>query len=364
MSDKILIVKTENDKELNKFQRAFNANIQKINELKLQLSVNTAIFEKTRIKVASEIMPVQRKYLDKHVQLVFLFDSHYEDKFFKKKEKEKIADLIVNKCLDLMHSNPDEALGAIYEKYSLIIDPDYTKQTEEEEADLMKKMVGNMFGVDLDDAEFDPNDLDSVQEAVWEKMQEKNANKPKTKKQLEREEKQKEEELNVSKAAKSIYKDLVKSFHPDREQDEAEKLRKTEIMKRITAAFKKDDLYELLKLKIELLGSTINEMTSADTELKYYNKMLREQINELEAAPWQLNSHAKGLFPNQRSDFFMHFGKNENRVDTIIKTESNKLKNALKELEKNMIVLKEKQNVRDFLREYEIEEEDYDSFFF
>jgi hypothetical protein len=29
-----------------------------------------------------------------------------------------------------------------------------------------------------------------------------------------------------------------------------------------------------------------------------------------------------------------------------------------------MIVLKEKQNVRDFLREYEIEEEDYDSFFF
>jgi hypothetical protein len=368
MSDQILIVKNENEKELNKFQRAFNANIQKINDLKLKLSHNTELFEKTRVRVMGEVVPLQHKYLDKHVQLVKLYDRHYEDSFFKKKEKEKLADLIFNKCEELMGSIKDEEFRAIYEKYAAILDPDFEEEENDEdasesEAEQLKAMMERFYGVDLGDVELDPNDPESVERIVREKLEAQQPQKKKSQKQIEREEKQKEEELNVSKAAKSIYKDLVKVFHPDREQDEAEKLRKTEVMKRITAAFQKDDLFELLKLKFELLGSSLNQLTTPDTELKYYNKMLREQINELEGELWQLHSQANGLFPNLPNDFFNFYAKDKQRLDAAINTESNKAKKALKKLESDMLILSEKQNVREYLKGYQIVEID-DHYFF
>ena len=42
--------------------------------------------------------------------------------------------------------------------------------------------------------------------------------------------------------------DLVKALHPDREPDEAEKLRKTELLKQVTTAYQANELLTLLRL--------------------------------------------------------------------------------------------------------------------
>ncbi|MGL4630798.1 MAG: hypothetical protein ACRCVT_06275 [Leadbetterella sp.] len=365
MSDQILIVNNQDEKPLNKTQKSFNDNIKKIHTLKETLQQHTTLFELARTKIIKELSPIERKNLEAHLQLTHVFDSHYEDKFFKKKEKEKLADIVYNRCSDLMGKLEDESLEELYEKYEEILglseEEEDDEYSETEESELMKNMLENMFGIDLKDTEIDPNDLEGIENTLREKLDAQQPQKKKTKKQLEREEKQKEEELNISNAAKAIYKELVKGFHPDREQNEAEKLRKTEIMKRITAAYKKDDLYELLNLKIELLGKELSGLTTPDAELKYYNKMLREQIKELETSLWQVSQEANHLFPRQRYDFFYMYGKDPKKLDTYIRTEHNRIKKSNKELEDEIIALKNKEYARVFLKDYEID--DYDDFY-
>jgi len=53
------------------------------------------------------------------------------------------------------------------------------------------------------------------------------------------------------KSLNSIYKQLVKAFHPDLEQDAEQKNRKEELMKRVTCAYEKDDLHTLLAIENE-----------------------------------------------------------------------------------------------------------------
>lgn len=77
--------------------------------------------------------------------------------------------------------------------------------------------------------------------------------------------------------------DLVKAFHPDREPDEAEKVRKTEIMHRVIAAYEKSDVLALFRLQLEFerIDQTHLEALAED-QLKYYNKILRQQAQELD----------------------------------------------------------------------------------
>ncbi|MGA7951760.1 MAG: molecular chaperone DnaJ, partial [Thiobacillaceae bacterium] len=72
-------------------------------------------------------------------------------------------------------------------------------------------------------------------------------------------------------------------LHPDREPDQQERDRKTELMQRINQAYDKKNLLLLLELQLELEHidqATINNITAG--RLKHYNKILKEQLNELE----------------------------------------------------------------------------------
>lgn len=75
----------------------------------------------------------------------------------------------------------------------------------------------------------------------------------------------------------------MKQLHPDAEQDEQKKAWKTEMMKKVTEAYEKDDFYTLLQLQLELNIIDEEHLGKLSTEqLKYYNKILNEQIIELE----------------------------------------------------------------------------------
>ena len=101
----------------------------------------------------------------------------------------------------------------------------------------------------------------------------------KTKKQLEKEAHQQEEEALASKSVQEVYRKLVAALHPDREPDPDEQKRKTELMQRVNIAYGKKDLLLLLALQLEIEQidpAHLNHI--ADSRLKYFNKILKEQL--------------------------------------------------------------------------------------
>ena len=360
-----LILTQKSGKDLSKLQKQFNANVKKINDLKQKLVEEETALRHIMTRIQADIMPLQDKHNGALVEMVYVFDKHHDDAFFKKKEKAKIADFIVTKSQELIMELGHDELKPIYDKYADESFDTMNAEAESATAEMMKSMMQSMFGVEIDD-DADVSDPQKMQAYVAQKMAEKQeaaearqATKKKTAKQMEREEKAKEETKNISKAARSIYTDLVKAFHPDRELDEVERDRKTEIMKRVTEAYGNDDLFELLRLKIELQGTDIEAMALADEQLKYYNKILKEQINELEQSRWQLQMQASGG-PMGGQDLFARFGGDEKTMKGKFTREMNRLKKQTQALERDIDELKIKENMRMFLKSYEIQDMDDD----
>jgi hypothetical protein len=366
MSHKALTITQKSEKDLSKLQKQFNANVKKINELKQRLKDDGEQLRKIVTRIQSDIIPAEHKHFEKITELVFVFDKHHDDPFFKKKEKAKIADFIINKSQELIETTGNEDLKTLYDKYADEPFDEMDAEAENATAEMMKNMMSSMFGIDFDD-DADVSDPQKMQEYMERKMEEKQteaqakkANKKKTDKQIEKEEKIKEEAKNISKAARSIYTDLVKAFHPDRERDETERDRKTEIMKKVTQAYEDDDLFELLRLKIELQGADIDSLTMADEQLKYYNKILKEQVRELEESLWQLRMQGTG--PMGGEDLLSRFGGDEKSMKAKITRQVNKLKNNIKMVEQDILTLGVKENMRRFLKDYQIQDDFDDDF--
>ena len=368
MSHQSLIITQKSAKDLSKLQKQFNANVKKINELKQRLADDTEQIKTIVTRIQTEVIPFEKKHNEKIVELVYVFDKHHDDTFFKKKEKEKMADFILNHCHDLIHAGFDD-LKAVHDKYADDSFDEMDAESDDTASEMLKDMMKNMFGIEVDD-DVDVSDPHKLQEYMAQKMDEKaeeakeaaearKANKKKTDKQLEKEAKLKEEAKNISKAARSIYTDLVKAFHPDRELDEAEKLRKTEIMKKVTQAYEDDDLFELLRLKIELQGTDIESLTMADEQLKYYNKILKEQVNELENNLWQLRIGASGPMGMMGGgmDLFQKFGGDVKQMKAKFTREINRMKKGIQALETEILSLTPRENMRRYLKNYEIEED-------
>jgi hypothetical protein len=364
MQHESLILTQKTGKELSKQQKKFNDSVKKINDLKQKIERDTQQLKTIMGRVHADIVPLQQKHNNTMGDLVLVFDKHYSDTFFKKKEKEKMADFITNTAYELLEELDREDLKQVYEKYAEESYDETNAQAESATAEMMKNLMGLMFGVDIDD-DADLSDPAKAREYMAQKMAEKQAefeakkaNKKKTAKQLEREEKAKEETKNVSKAARTIYTDLVKAFHPDREPDENERARKTEIMKQVTEAYGNDDLFELLRLKIELQGADIEAITMAEDQLKYYNKILKDQIQELEQTHWQIQMQGSGEMGNG-PDLFAKFGGDEKTMKSKFTREMNRLKKQTKLVEQDIEALRIKENMRKFLKDYEIEDESF-----
>jgi hypothetical protein len=93
-----------------------------------------------------------------------------------------------------------------------------------------------------------------------------------------------QEQLDAHSALRSIYRKLVSALHPDRESDPAERTRKTALMVRVNAANDSKDLLALLRLQLEIDQIDPSSVAGmADDKLRGFNRMLKEQLKNLQA---------------------------------------------------------------------------------
>lgn len=291
-NQKIVHIKHETEKvALSKAQQKFNNLIKKIDVQKKILQKWEDLKPKYQQRFHAEYAPLLQTYADCRIQLVRLLDEAHGNSFFKKADKAKLANLICGIAITLLQEDVEgvEDIKEIYNRYNNVDFDTENKEQEAEIGDVMKSMMEEMFGFEFDD-DVDLSSPEKMHEAFEQKMQEeqkrfdeKKSKRKKSAKQLEKEAREKEEEQNASKSIREVFRKLVAVLHPDREPDEAERERKTKLMQRVNDAYGKKDLLQLLALQLEIEQIDQTQLnTIAEDRLKHFNKILQEQLNELE----------------------------------------------------------------------------------
>lgn len=283
-------------KTLSSAQKQFNSLIKKIDAQKQLLKEWQDIIPLYNQKISNEYEVLWGKYNNQRVEIVHLLDRAYDNSLFKKTDKAKLKHLITEITAELIAEHGKEDLKDLHNKYS---DADFDTLLQENDAmagEFMKNMMQGMFGVEIDD-DVDVSSPDKIRAVLQEKLQEiqdkdaemqrqaaeRRSKRKKTAKQLAKEAKQQQEEQNISKSIREVYRKLTTALHPDREQDEKERERKTEMMQRVNAAYGKKDLLQLLELQLEVEQIDQEHLNNiAEDRLKYFNKILREQFEELQ----------------------------------------------------------------------------------
>ncbi len=362
-----VIAKSEG-KTMSRLQKQFNSRIKKIRKLKTRIEATEQAMPKIRSLIHRELQPLQDKINSLKARLVEQLDQAWEMRFFRNKEKAKLQELIRHNAYELIQVGKNE-LEALYDKHSSTSYKEESELVNENSKEMASAMFKNMFGMDLDLDDVDMNDFGQVSEKLYASMEEraqqeeeKQKNKKKTKAQQKREEKLKAETEHISKTSRAVYTRLVKEFHPDKEPDEEQRLWKTEIMKRVTQAYQKDDFFGLLSLEIELMQGHAHDLGELpDQQLKYYNKMLKEQVDELQMQ-WDAMTNPPPPF-----DSMAPYLRDVKHAPTIIQWQKRDLQETLAGVEGDLEHLSDKKNLRTYLRDYELEEDRYDEedlFFF
>lgn len=362
-------------KELSRPQKQFNNLIKKIGTQKQALLEWQESLPLYNQKITGEYQPLWDAYNQQRVDLVYLLDRAYDDKLFTKSDRAKIKHILTDLAEQLIIEHGREELKEIHNKYS---GSDFDADQEETDAmatELMKSMMGNMFGIDIGD-DVDLSSPEKIQAFLHQKQQEaeaeytekqrqaeeKRAQRKKTQKQLEKEAQKQQEAQNISQSIREVYRKLAAALHPDREPDAQERERKTRLMQRVNAAYEKKNLLQLLELQLEVEQIDQEHLNNiAEDRLKYFIKILKEQLSELEQeiAGYELEFNARMKRP-----FYARLSPK-----TLIMTleqEIRSLRSDIGNLKEDIKLFQNPSSLKAFLKSYKISKkrqtDDFDDF--
>ncbi len=212
----------------NRRKLEFDQKLKKIENDELKLKALEQELIRLKIRISSESTPLVQEFCELRFENLNRLHQFLSDSFFKKKEKRQIIHLIVELANGLQAIG-DSRAQAFLDEFVLQDESDF----EDDEND-----------------GFETHNFSAPPQV----------------------EKQAEGKLEI----KSLFRQLAKAFHPDKEPLEHLKEVKTDIMKKITAAYENQDLYGLLKLEKEHLGPREFSEDKIELYIKYINSRLKE----------------------------------------------------------------------------------------
>lgn len=368
MSKHLQIVQgKQSGQALSKEQKRFNTLVKRIKILRAQMEETKALDLELRRLGEERVTPAEKAAMEVCRDWIMgLENSPFRPKL-SKKQAEKLELILLEEIGRLLQTHfyqDDVELQELYARYEAS-GRTYKEIMEEEEQEtkaMAAQMMNDMFGMDIEADDLD--DPGSMQEKIKAKQAEfedaeraraeKRAQRVKTDSQLAAEEKRLAAETAVKKTAKQIYVDLVRHFHPDREQDEQLREEKTEVMKQITAAYEADDHLRLLELQMTLLSGRDNVFADFnDTQLKYFNKTLQQQIDELEEELFLVSPEGNGNI------YAMLYAPDRRWMLANVEKHVRLQQKLAKDLRHNLKAIQQEKVFKAFIRDYELEEEDF-----
>lgn len=298
----ILNKKDKKKSPVPKSQATFNRQLRKISQLKEELRLFKEECDQALALYHSSLKPKEKEA--GHLITRFLFkvtDLTQEPKALNKKERTILKE-VIEASLDsvfslLPYGEIDEKLKELYQNIHGI---NFEKEFQKEISKLKEMFKEHPEADHVDFSTFNPEDspqeiLEKLAES-FKTAREKDENSSSfqqkiQKKSLKEKHAQDLEELK-NKGLSTIYKRLAKKLHPDLEQDEEKRSEKDALMKRLSLAYKNQDLVSLLAIQSEFAEEESPQSSDEET-MKIYNSILKDQIEELKQEFAMISFHAR-----------------------------------------------------------------------
>ncbi len=284
----IQIAPTDVSRALTPEQKRFNALINKIEVARATLLAWQDGGAQYGQSYAQAVLPLEDELWEARRQWVFTLDALCEQPGrLTQIERTTASDLVRDRAGALLSSDSSDAeLKAVFAKHS-VTDFD----TEHKEfLRALKGMSEFATGLDLGDDQNITSEDDLLQRlhqgmrariAAEEEIRETDA--PRRRQSAAQKKREAEAQL-ATQSVREIFRKLASALHPDRETDLAQREIKNALMQEVNQAYARNDLLTLLELQLRIEQVDAGHMAKADSkQVKHYNKVLREQLTELEA---------------------------------------------------------------------------------
>ncbi|OQP66149.1 hypothetical protein [Niastella populi] len=274
---------------LSKEQQSFNRLVKRIEKLQQQILDETNKLEQLNRLYMKEIFPNVLELGKLKIRVCHLLHKKRSEIKLSAAQSQKLDDILLDFLDDAFSViEPDDATKELYSQYS---DTTYEEELSSQEAAMKEDftdMLYGRFGIRLDPSllteNMDREKIEAELNKQWEQKEKGKKEKRKSKKQQEKEQLEQQKEALKNKSLRSVYVALAKILHPDMEQDEALKIEKEEMMKKVTVAYENRDMIQLLQLEMQWIKNhdeSLNSMEGA--ALNAYILLLKDQVKELEA---------------------------------------------------------------------------------
>jgi hypothetical protein len=273
------------DRPLSKQQKTFNSLIRQIEKRRERLAGWQTVTPAFHEKYTSQLLPLQQTLAGAQTRLVYRLDQVHSRKGITRGERNLLSVIIAELAVTLLSGREDAQLKELYNRHGgSNYDAEETAAAED-----FKSTLEDLLGLELpDEPDFSsPEEFFAQARAQLDAREEaraqRSARRKKSPEQLAREAQQQAEAEQVSRSIREVYRKLASVLHPDREADAQERARKTALMQRVNQAYDNNNLLLLLELQLELEHIDQNAIGNiGDEKLKHYNKVLREQVADLD----------------------------------------------------------------------------------
>jgi hypothetical protein len=290
------------DRPLTKAQRTFNRLVAQVEDLRSRIVQETAKLDAALAYYAEHLHSRLKQQTTLRKDLVRLLAPFLTKKHLRNKNDRKALRAVIGELLlEIVREDgslQDDDLRAIFKQVHEM-DFERARQLEIDEVRSEMELMIDDLGIDVDLSDLDSAMTDSeVSAKMAAKMAELSAamkdqaenarsfqepRRRKTKRQLEKEQRMRQEEEIRQKSITTIYRELAKILHPDLEQDPACRERKVVLMQELTVAYRNNDLHTLLRLELEWIQREEGNLERlTENKLAVYNQVLRAQVKDLE----------------------------------------------------------------------------------
>ena len=180
---------------------------------------------------------------------------------------------------------PDDEMLALYNRWSEL---EFGVE-EQQHLESMKALLEDMGGLDLGDepAESAEELMQRAHARMAAQHERQTQRAPPRKNKTAAQKRAEEDEARISQTVREVYRKLAAALHPDRVAPGAtheERQRSTDLMQRANSAYEAGDLLALLTLQLQIEQVDMAHAAGiAAAQVKHFNKVLTEQLRELEA---------------------------------------------------------------------------------
>ena len=297
VNQSVVVIEETLSRPLSPAQRKYNALLEKIDKQKAALEQWQQAHHSCQQQVAGKFEPLRETLTQEQIKLVFFLDDALHRYKFSKTQTNQLIGLITHFCEQLIEETDDDDFITLAQGYLPEPEPELSAEEQAELDDALRAAFAQNFGIHLDES-IDLDDPEAIKQAVLEhhsRQQQSQKPRKKTAKQLAKEAQEKAEAEAAQQSIQSVYRQLVKALHPDRESDADERARKTQLMQAVTVAYEEKNLIKLLELQLQETQISQQLHQLGDDKINAFIKLLDNQLRQLKTETQQIELNYKNM---------------------------------------------------------------------